>query len=101
MATLYITEFANTGSSNTAATTAMSAQPPIVEQTVTIGAGSTQSAAFNAATKFVRLFTDTACGFSFGTAPTAVIGSARMAANSTEYFGIPQGNAFKVAVITP
>lgn len=101
MPTLYITEFANTGNSNTAPSTAMAAQPPIAEQIVTIGAGSTQSAAFNAATKFVRLFTDTACGIAFNANPTAGANSARMAANSTEYFGVPQNNAFKVATLTP
>jgi hypothetical protein len=101
MATLYITELSNSGNSNTAPYLQMAAQPPIAEQTVAIGASSAQSSALNAATKFVRLFTDTVCGISFGTNPTAGATSARMAANTTEYFGVPQGQSFKVAVITP
>lgn len=101
MATLYITELANTGISNNSPNLQMAAQPPIAEQTVTIGAASVQSSALNSATKFVRLFTDTACGIAFGSNPTAGANSARMAANTTEYFAVPQGQSYKIAVITP
>lgn len=101
MATLYITEFSNIGVPANSTQSQMAAQPPIVEQTVALGAASVQSSAVNASTKFVRLFTDTICGISFGTNPTAVAGSARMAANTTEYFAIPQGQSYKIAAITP
>lgn len=98
MATLYITEFALMGQvPNSAAQ--MPQQPPLAEQTVTIGA-STQSAAFNAKTRFVRLHTDAICSVEFGTNPTATAANARLAANQTEFHGVPEGGAFKVAVIT-
>lgn len=101
MPSLYVSEFNNIGTSQNGQGTQMAAQPPLAEQVVTEAAGSTQSAAFNGQTKFVRLFTDTACGIAFGTNPTAGASSARMAANTTEYFTVPQTQAFKVAVITP
>jgi hypothetical protein len=59
------------------------------------------SAAFNSQTRMVRLHKDAGspCSISFGTAPTATTSNARMAANSTEYNGVPVGQNFKVAVI--
>jgi hypothetical protein len=68
-------------------------QPP-----VSIGGGSTQSAAFNAATAYIRLNCDTACCIAIGQNPVAVQpGVGRMATNQTEYFGVNPGD--KVAVI--
>lgn len=101
MATLYVTEMADLASTRNAQTVPVLMQSPITEQTVAIGAGSTASAAFNTRTRFVELFTDTACGISFGPAPTAVATSARMAANTSRTYGIPQDKLYKVAVITP
>jgi len=75
-------------------------EPPLAEQTIAIAAGSAQSAAFNAATRMVRLHTDVVCSVSFGTNPTASVANQRLAANQTEYKGIPVGQSFKVAVIT-
>ncbi|SRR5258705_10724116 len=67
-------------------------------QKVTVGAGSTQSAAFQVNTKIVRLHVDTnpVCVV-FGTNPTATANDARIMTNTTEYFAVPQGQAFKVA----
>ncbi|MBP9714802.1 MAG: hypothetical protein KBD60_14140, partial [Sterolibacterium sp.] len=74
-------------------------EPSITEQTpVVIGGGSLQSAAFNGATRVVRLHTDAICSVAFGANPTATANTKRMAANSTEYFGVEPGH--KVAVIT-
>lgn len=101
MATLYITELVDTTSSRNAQELIYPMTPPVVSQTVAIAGASAASAAFNAQTKFVRLFTDTACGIEFGAAPTAVATSGRMAANTTEYWGVQQGQSHKVAVITP
>lgn len=97
MATLYITEFAVLYS-NPNGVGQMATQPPSAEQTVAIGGSSTQSNTFNAATKFVRLHTDSICSIEFGTNPVASTVTARMAANQTEYFAI--GSAAKVAVIS-
>lgn len=79
----------------------MPQQPPLAEQTVGITGSSAQSLSLNPATRFVRLHTDAICAVSFGTSPTAVAPNGRMAANQTEYHGVPQGSApLKIAVIT-
>jgi len=67
---------------------------------VAIGGGSTQSAALNANTAFVRVHTDAICHVAFGTNPTSSSSQKRLAANSTEFFGVPAGKAFRVAVIS-
>lgn len=95
MAKLYVTEFRYIGQHGVQAPEC----PPIADQTpVVIGAGSLQSAAFNAGTKFVRLHTDAICSIAFGANPTATASTARMAAGQTEYFSVLDGH--KVAVIT-
>lgn len=103
MAILYIAEFATfTPPGAPGGLGQIAQQPTLAEQTVVIGASSTQSAAFNTNTRFVRLHCDVAAEVEFGTNPTAVLNtSARMAANQTEYFGVPKGQSFKVAVIAP
>jgi|SRR5271166_972738 len=99
MAVLYVAEFALMGQAPNSVP-AMGMQPVITEQVVSIGGSSTPSLAFNAKTRFVRLHTDAICSIEFGTAPTATTSMARMAANQTEYFAVPEGGAYKVAVIT-
>lgn len=72
--------------------------PPIAEQVITIGGGSTQSAAFNAATRFILITTDTICSVLVGgTNPTASTSSHRMAADQAEFRGVLGGD--KLAVI--
>ena len=71
--------------------------PPIAEQTVAIGAGSVQSAAFNAATVAIRVHVDVAASIAIGLNPTASLTTARLAAGQTEYFGVTPGD--KIAVI--
>lgn len=67
---------------------------------VVIGAGSLQSAAFAATTKFVRIETDAAVCIKFGPNPTAVANvSKRLAAGQTEYYIVRPGD--KVAAIAP
>ena len=99
MAVLYITEFKWMGQAPNSVPS-MALQAPLAEQTVAIGGGSVASSAFNAGTRFVRLHTDAICSIEFGAAPTATATTARMAANQTEYYSVPEGGAFKVAVIT-
>jgi hypothetical protein len=99
MATLYVSEFVSiAGTGNFAIAAAQ--VTPVAEQTITISGVSTPSAAFNANTRFVRVHCDAICSLAWGTNPTATTGKMRMAANQTEYFGIPLGNNYKVAVIT-
>lgn len=72
--------------------------PFVTQQQVNYGAGSTQSAAFNDETRFVRLHTDTACRILFGSNPTALGTHMRMAAGQTEFFAVSPG--LKVAALT-
>jgi hypothetical protein len=100
MTTLYITEYAQLMPSPVGGQGQMPMEPPLAEQTVAISGSSAQSNAFSAATRFIRLHTDSICSVEIGTNPTATASKGRMAANQTEYRGVPVGQSFKVAVIT-
>lgn len=100
MPTLFITEFARQSRDAAGFLMVVAEEPAVANQTVAIGAGSTQSNAFNSLTRFVRISTDAICSIAFGENPTATTSTRRMPANTTEYFGVPAGSAFKVAVIS-
>lgn len=100
MATVYLTEFANTGRDAAGYKMQCAHESQTASQTVAITAGSVQSAAFNALTKFVRISTDAVCSVEFGTAPTATATTRRLPANTSEYFSVHLNGGFKVAVIT-
>lgn len=72
-------------------------EPALVTQQVAIGAEALQSAAFNDATRFVRLHADAACRFAIGKNPVATGASARVPAGGTEVFGVLPGH--KISVI--
>ena len=72
-------------------------EPAIAIQQLTIAAGAAQSAAFDSATRFVRLHADANCRVLFGPNPTASATSARLLAGATEFFGVQPGT--KVSVI--
>ena len=97
MATLYIAEFSAGALTATGATPAPSC-PPITQQVVSISGSSTQSSAFNAATRLIRVHTDTACFVNIGSDPTSSISTMKMVAGQTEYFGV--GAGMKIAVTT-
>lgn len=99
MAVVYITEYARQGRDASGFQMVVADEPPVANQTVAISVGSVQSAAFNALTKFVRVHADAVCSVEFGTNPTATTSTRRLAANSTEYFSVPLGQSFKIAVI--
>lgn len=100
MALLYVTEYANAAMSDGVAVQA-GQEPGIYQTPIAIGGGSVLSAVFNANTRFVRVHTDVICSIAFGTSPTAVTNTQnRMAANSTEFFGVPPGGAHRLAVIS-
>lgn len=73
--------------------------PSIVDQVVTVAATSAQSLVLDPKTAFVRVSSDVNCAIKFGNSPTALASSMRLAAGSTEYFGVPAGVAMKIAVI--
>jgi hypothetical protein len=97
MATLYVSEFASSTPSGIGVPVGQ--QPPLIEQTVAITGASVQSNAFQVGTTFVRVHCDGVCSIEVGTNPTATTSTARMAANQTEYFGIPYNSGFRLAVI--
>lgn len=99
MAILYITEYAGLMPSPVGGQGQIPMEPPLAEQTVAISGASASSAAFNVQTRMVRLHTDAICSIEFGTAPTATTTTQRLAANQTEYKGVPNGQSYKVAVI--
>jgi hypothetical protein len=92
MSTLYISEH----TAGTIASSQVSAQPPIAEQTVSIGGGSQTSAPFNEQTKIIRVHCDAICSIAIGKTPTASANNARLAANQTEYFSVKPGDAIAV-----
>lgn len=100
MATLYIAEYAAEPMGANGQTLAMAQEPPVAEQTLTIAGVSAASSAFNAKTKYIRVHTDAICSIVVDTNPTATGAKKRLAANTTEYFGVPQGQSYKIAVIT-
>ena len=104
MALLYVTEFAEMAIGPGGRIGQITQQPPLAEQAlIATNGGVVVSNFFTTSTRIVRLHTDVICAIEFGTNPTAVAagstGTARMAANQTEYYGVPGGGTFKVAVI--
>lgn len=98
MAVLYVTEYSQPLIQAGIVQVAM--EPANADQTVAIGGSSTASSAFKNNTGLVRLETDAICSVKFGTAPTATATTRRMQAGDIEYFGVPTGQSFKVAVIS-
>lgn len=66
-------------------------EPAITTQSVTYTV-TTQSSAFQDNTAFIRIICDAKAHFVFGTNPTATASSPYVAADTPEYFGLPQGN---------
>lgn len=101
MAILYVTEYENMCSipNNPAQ---MPVEPALAEQQLAISGASVASVAFNLKTRFVRLNVDSSgpCCHTFGVAPVATTAFGRLSPNQTEYKGVPEGRAFKVAVIS-
>lgn len=92
MAKVYIAEFPQIDLN-------VAREPPLAEQTVAIGGGSVQcSNSFHALTRVIRVHTDAICSIAISGNPTATTSTRRMAANTTEYFGVEGGQ--KIAVIT-
>ena len=99
MGILYVTEFQELPTITLGHSGAMAMQPPMAEQTVSYTT-TTQSAAFNANTRYVRLHTDSICSIEFGTNPSATTSTARMVAGQTEYYAVPKGASYKVAAVS-
>ena len=100
MTKLYITEFAREGRDTMGEDVDAMAVAGLVEQTpITVSGVSQQSAAFASSTTVVRLHAQVAVSVAFGANPTATTSTMRIPLDGTEYFQVPQGQSFKVAVI--
>ncbi len=99
MAKLYITEFFSQGVDGGSKTPVVPVpqMPPAAEQVVTFTT-TTQSAALNAATRFVRLIADADCHIAVGANPTATTSNLKLIAGAAEYFGVTPGH--KIAAVT-
>lgn len=100
MTKLYVTEYIGLMPQPPGAQGQVPMEPPLAEQVVDYTAGHAESAAFNAATRLVRLHTDAICSVLIGTAPTAATTKGRMAAGQTEFRGVPVGGSYKVSAIS-
>lgn len=98
MASLYISEFPHGVSTDGTMKPEFLPQPSLVDQKLTIGAGSVQSAAFSGTTRFVLLQADAVCSILFGANPTASAANMRVPAGVYIIFGVAPGEI--VAVIT-
>jgi ABC-type taurine transport system substrate-binding protein len=94
-ADLWVTEFANPSPILYQAAQG----PPTASQKIAISGASTQSAAFSATTRLIRVQASGICSVQVGgTSPTATTTSLRMTEGQTEYFIVAPGD--KIAVIT-
>jgi len=100
MAVLYIQEYERLATDADGKVVQAGLEPALASQHVAFTT-STASAAFNAKTQFIRVFSDTACYVKFGTAPTATTASDMpLAANTAEFFAIQPGQSYKIAAVT-
>lgn len=98
MATLSIREYDRIAADGQGRGTQAGQEPALAGQQVSYSA-SQQSAAFNDATRLVRIHTDANCYLEFGPNPTAAAGGGcYLGANQVEFFGVAPGH--KVAAVS-
>jgi hypothetical protein len=93
-----ITEYTDLAAARSGHKVIAGQEPSILNQQVAVAGVSAQSAAFQDATRFIRVHSDVACRVAFGSSPSAAATSQRIPANGTEYFGVVPGH--KLAVIS-
>ena len=98
MAKLYISEYA-TISALPNHSGQMPFEPPLTEQVLDFTSGVATSNPFRPGTRMIRLNCDATCSLIVGANPTATTANGRLAADRTEYRGVPEGSGFKVSVI--
>ena len=70
---------------------------PSVDQVITFTTSTACDDPFAADTRFIRVISSAACYLKFGTAPTAVVTSKYLPADTAEYFAVVPGQ--KVAAL--
>lgn len=99
MAVLNITEFAN-AAQGPAGAMQIAQGPPLAFQNITISTES-DTAAFNAATRYVRLKAGADCAIKWGVPEqTATTGSMILSSGDTEYIGVSQGDEISVIALS-
>jgi hypothetical protein len=99
MAVLYITEYSRTGSSQYSQEIPAPLEPPVAEQTVSIGVASAQSSALNNTTRLIAVHADAICHIAIAANPTATTSNRRIPADGTWFVCVPPESGFKIAVI--
>lgn len=99
MANLNITEFAAQGRDSQNNLLPVMQMPALTVQNIAITGASAQSAVFQSQTGTIRVRTDIACAILIGTNPTALITSTMLDPVGSEYFSVPTGGTYKIAVI--
>jgi hypothetical protein len=99
MPKLYVTEYA-TISALPNHSGQMPFEPPLTEQVLDFTSGVATSNPFRPGTRMVRLNCDATCSLIVGANPTATTTNGRLAADRTEYRGVPEGSGFKVSVVS-
>jgi hypothetical protein len=98
MAKLYISEYA-TISALPNHSGQMPYEPPQAEQVIDFTSGAATSNPFRPLTRMVRLNCDATCSLLIGANPVATTQNGRLAADRTEFRGVPEGQNFRVSVV--
>ena len=97
MASLYISEFANSGNSKSGAQMQLGVQPAVGLQKLTfVDSIVTQSEVFTPSTFFIRVYSTDDCHLSFGVNPTATLNDMFLPKGYVEYFSIRPGDRLAV-----
>ena len=91
----YVSEFIQAGDAGVQ----VAKQPGLDQTAVAVSASSAQSAAFQPATKLIRINCDVVVSFLVGPNPTATANNARLPTGVVEYFQV-NGSQQKIAFIT-
>jgi len=94
MATLWITEYAFVATSGNV-TMPVGQEPAVATQTVSFTTA-TQSAAFNASARLVRIQSSINAYVLFGSNPTATASTTPITANQPQWFGVVPGHKVSV-----
>ena len=95
-ATCKISEYANLVMDEAQRIVPVAVEPAVTTQNITY-TSSTQSAAFNASTRFIRIVCDAKAHYVFGANPTATAAAPYLATDTAEYFGVARGASLEVA----
>lgn len=100
MAKVYVTEFVRAGrddADHSMQTVLVNA--PVTQVITKTGSSVATTNAFAVGTTTVRVSTDAAINFTFGTAPVATANDMYLPADGVEYFSVLPGTSLKLAII--